>query len=275
MAPGPIQPTPSRPGRRHLTFSPTQLRVYLDCPERYYRQYIANERVKAEFSRPVQRGSAVHKVLAAVFDARQSGITPDPELRPLAERFLSRQLYLQAAEGEAWSKDVAIVLHLVQRALEYVPVDATIVAVERSFDYMFSTRSPVNGATVVGKVDLLIRRPENVIEHLEFKTGWAQADPLQEVICRIGVCEAYLHAGLPIYSTTYQLSTGQLTTLSGDRDVLEPVYAEIVETIGRIWDATRWAARENPRCVTCNYRTTLCSILGEWSRPSRSRTGDG
>jgi hypothetical protein len=274
MAPGPIPPTPSQPGRRHVTFSPTQLRVYRDCPERYYRQYIANEKIKAEFSQAVQRGSAVHKVLATVFNARQRGEQPDPELRPLAERFLPKHLYQQAGATADWVADVAIVLQLVARALDHVPASAQIIAVERSYSYVLGTDSAVHGATIVGKVDLVIRRPEQLLENIEFKTGWAQSDPFQEVICRIGVCEEYLHSGLPVLSTTLQLSSGDEIALDGDREVLRTVLGEIVETIQQIWSATTWNARENDRCAICNYRTSLCSIHGEWSRPNRLAVRD-
>lgn len=274
MAPGPIPPTPSQPGRRHISFSPTQLRVYRDCPERYYRQYIANEKIKAEFSRPVQRGSAVHKVLATVFNARQRGQQPDPELRPLAEQFLPKHLYEQAGASGEWGADLAIVLQLVARALDLIPVGAQVIAVERSFSYMLGTTSPVHGATIVGKVDLVIRHAEHILEHVEFKTGWAQPDAFQEVICRIGVCEEFLHAALPVLSTTLQLSTGEEITLDGDREILRSVLSEIEETIQQIWSGTTWAARENDRCAICNYRTTLCSIHGEWSRPNRITSRD-
>ncbi|MCC6791161.1 MAG: PD-(D/E)XK nuclease family protein [Thermomicrobiales bacterium] len=128
MAPGPIGPTPSRPGRRHRDFSPSQLRLYRSCPERYYRRYISRERMPDEFSRALLRSSAVHKVLARVFTARRDG-EADPAIRPLAEAFLPRHRYAKAAALDDWLGDVAHVEQLVANGLSKIATDARVIQV--------------------------------------------------------------------------------------------------------------------------------------------------
>jgi hypothetical protein len=244
------------------------LRLFRECPERYYRKYIARERMTAEFSRAMHRGSAVHKTLATIFNARRDH-EPDPAIRPLAEQFLPRHLYAKAAQFDEWPGDIAHVEHLVANALEKISPLATVLQVEEKVEYMLGTRTAAAGAMLIGKVDLLIRHPENILEHIEFKTGSAGPDLYQDVICRIGVVDKYGQAGLPIFSTTLQLSTGDEFTLDGDKSIRDSVYPEIVQTIRDIWDAETWIARENDSCRFCEYRTSLCSIHGEWSAPYR------
>jgi len=269
MPPGPIPPTPYRPGLRRRTFSPTELRVFADCPERYYRQYIGKEKVRAEFSRATLRGSAVHKVLAHVFSARRDGEIIDDDLRFLAERFLPQHNYKKAGAFSEWPSDVDSVVRLAETGLARVHGEAAILEVETSFSHWRDTNSRVTGAELIGKVDLVYRHPEGFIEQIEFKTGFAQPDPFQQVICRIGVREKYYAADTPLFSTTVQLTSGEEFPLDGDRSVLRTVLTEIEEIILQIWNAETWPARDNDRCHFCNYRNTLCSLKGEWSQPNR------
>lgn len=274
MAPGPIPITPHRPGSRHRIFSPTQLRNFSDCPERYYRQYIGHERMRAEFNRATLRGSAAHKVLARYFTARMDGEILVGDIRPLAERFLPSYLYRAAGVMQEWAGDVDIVLTLVKAGIARVPLNGMVIAVEKSFSSILSTKSPVAGAELVGKVDLLYRHPGGFLEQIEFKTGSALPDDYQEVICRMGVCGEYNKLGLPVLSTTVQLTSSAEYPVDGDRRKLRSVLGEIEHVIGEIWNATSWPAKENGRCVICNYRSTICSRFGDLSRPNRLALGD-
>lgn len=274
MAIGPISPTPAQPGAHHHTFSPTQLRVYKHCPERYYRQYIGRERIRTPFNRGTLRGSAVHKVIALHMNARASAEPVAQPLRTIAESYLPRGEYLKAAEIEQWSSDIEQVCSLADLGIRRIPETATVISVEKSFPYVMPTSTRIPGVTLVGKVDVLIRHSEGFLEHIEFKTGWAQPDPFQEVICRIGVCDVYEDRGEPILSTTYQLSTGSEFTLDGDRETLHTTLGEIQETVLEIWSATEWPARECDACVLCNYATSLCSLRGDWNRRTRHETAE-
>jgi len=274
MPPGPIPVTPHRPGRRFNSFSPTELRAYRTCPEQFYRRYIARELIRPEFNRALLRGSAVHKVLAKVLTARQDGEILDEDERTFAEQFLPRHLYHKAAALDAWAEDVDLVLEWVGNGLGKIPPSARVVSVEKSYRYVLPTSSAAAGATIVGKVDVMIRHAEHVYEHIEFKTGKARPDPFQEVICRIGVCAEYLAHGLPILSTTYQLSSGAEACLDGGREVLRTVLGDIEATILEIWNATTWIARENEGCAYCEFRTTLCGLHGEWMRRTERANRD-
>src|SRR3954454_12716493 len=102
MPPGPILPTTQRPGRRIVSFSPTQIRIYKDCPEQFYRRYIAHEVMPAAFSRGMLRGSAVHKCLADSFRRRQQGEIVEAIERPVAVRFLPRLTYQRSGAAGEW-----------------------------------------------------------------------------------------------------------------------------------------------------------------------------
>lgn len=269
MAPGPIRPTPDRPGRRERVFAPTHLLVFQACPEQYYRRFIGRERMRQAFGRGTLRGSAVHKVLADAFRRRRQGELVDRAERSQAERYLPMAEYRRAAATGDWEADVAEVVRLAQAGLARIPNHARVLDVERSFRHMRSPDSAVPGVELVGHVDLVVEHRGGIVEHIEFKTGFAQPSDIQDVICRIGVCEAYGGFGKPILSTTLQLSTGDEFTLDGDRDVLRRTLGEIERTIRDIWGATTWPARVNDRCVFCTYRDTLCSIHGAWSAPNR------
>lgn len=269
MATGPIPHTPHRPGHRIEDFSPSALRAYLDCPERFYRTYISNERVGATFNRAIIRGSAVHKVLARIFNARKDGELLEMSIELLAEQMLPRWRYERAAAGSDWETDVKFVIPVVEAGLRRIPEHARIVTVETSVSHIRSTNSPVAGARLVGKVDLIIRHPEGMFEHFEFKTGGARRNELQDVICRIGVCEKHGIGDRPVLATVCQLATGEEWTLDGDKSVLRRVLSEIETAILEIWNATTWPARMNDRCGLCDYRTNLCSLQGDWSKPNR------
>jgi hypothetical protein len=266
MAIGPIPSTPDCPGRRHVTFSPTQLRVYRDCPERYFRQYIARERLPASFNRGTLRGSTTHKVIATCMNARANGESVTESLQALAERFLPRHVYEKAGAAADWQVDVEQARKLAAEALAKIPLNALVISVEKSYGYIMPTSSRIHGVELIGKVDLLLRHGDDCFEHIEFKTGWAQPDPYQEVICRIGICDVYDDLGLPILSTTMQLSSGAEFHLDGDREVLRVTLAEIEQTVLEIWSATDWQPRENARCAICNYAENLCSLKGGWAR---------
>jgi hypothetical protein len=164
------------------------------------------------------------------------------------------------------------VLEWAEAGLRAVPEDAVVLEVERSFSHIRSTRSRIPGVALVGHVDLVIEHREGIVEHIEFKTGWAQPDPIQDVICRIGVCETFAKPGRPILSSIVQLTSGELFMLDGDRDELRRILPTIEQTVLDIWDAETWPARENPHCIFCEYATTLCSLRGAWSR--RARPGE-
>ncbi|MCC6791162.1 MAG: PD-(D/E)XK nuclease family protein [Thermomicrobiales bacterium] len=141
-------------------------------------------------------------------------------------------------------------------------------------DYLLGTRTSVPGARLVGKVDLLIRHPGNILEHIEFKTGSAGSDLYQDIICRIGVASMYGQPGLEIFTTTLQLSTDGEFSLETDRAIRDTALREIIPIIRELWDATAWPARENETCRFCEYRSTLCSLHGEWGAPNRTSNRD-
>src|SRR5215207_2400133 len=96
----------------------------------------------------------------------------------------------------------------------------------------------VPGVTLVGKVNLVTRDQRGFIEHIEFKTGRALPDVFQQVICRIGACSEHNSAGLPVLSTTVQLSSGAEYELDNDRSVLRLTLTEIEQTVLQIWEST-------------------------------------
>src|SRR5215207_167879 len=67
-----IRPAVAAPERYRLPiFWPSQIKLYLECPERYYHKYVARHRGVEPFSRDLARGIALHATFAECFEEFQ------------------------------------------------------------------------------------------------------------------------------------------------------------------------------------------------------------
>src|SRR5215207_3755775 len=73
-----IRPAVVAPERYRLPILwPSQLKLYLECPERYYHKYVTRRRGIEPFSRDLARGIALHATLAECFtEFQRSGGFP-------------------------------------------------------------------------------------------------------------------------------------------------------------------------------------------------------
>jgi hypothetical protein len=157
----------------------------------------------------------------------------------------------------------------VEWALARIPPEFGVLAVEESVRIEMPRNARSAGATLGGKIDLVLQNPDGSIEQIEFKTGGATSETLQEVICRAGVCQRFDASGDAVHSTVMQLTSEQEFPSLADRAEAAIVFREIDELIQRIWTATEWPAIENPRCHFCEYREEYCSLHLARNRPNR------
>src|SRR5215207_10408950 len=73
-----IRPAVAAPERHRLPiFWPSHLKLYLECPERYYHKYVTRRQGVEPFSRDLARGIALHATLAECFtEFQRSGGFP-------------------------------------------------------------------------------------------------------------------------------------------------------------------------------------------------------
>jgi hypothetical protein len=175
--------------RQIPTFTPTMLATFERCPLLYRRRYIAKDLPPDGFSRELVRGNALHNVLAPLFDHFRRHQSFPLNLRDRVAAQLPREGY---AEQAAWASDVDQVLAWVKWALRAFDGTPQVVAVERYCEYEFPGNGSCQRFRLRHKVDLVLRRADATIEHLDWKTGTShRIEALHNAAARIVVGRAF------------------------------------------------------------------------------------
>src|SRR4029078_4161988 len=87
-----------------------------------------------------------------------------------------------------WQQDVRVIGDWVENALETFDTRKSVLAVEKTFRFPFHGRVAAPSFMLNARVDLVLRRDEGALEHVDWKTGkrgWV--DEIQNVAARLAV----------------------------------------------------------------------------------------
>jgi hypothetical protein len=241
------------------TFTPTMLASFERCPQQYQLKYVLKERPAEDFSANLACGSAVHRVLASFFEQfRRTGGFPID----LRQRVQAQLPIAQHPSEEAWVADVERVLGWVKWALSAFDGTARVVAVERSYEYLFpgSRDGAFPAFRLRHTVDLVLEREEGAIEHLDWKTGNGyRIDDLQNVAARIVVGQAFPDRPRFLSSTAF-LANEAMRTDELSYEAIKVVWEGIKGLVQAISIEQDWLPVANPLCPWCVFYGQGCPL---------------
>ncbi len=255
--------TPDRPGRVFLNFSPKHINDYRACPEQFYWRHIKREWVRKQFARPLEIGGATHRALAFVWHQQLAGFEEPDDLARLASIHL-RQSNYPPDEQEKWPDDVATVAGHVERCLRALDGEKSILSVEREWSHSLAKTGSGPPLRIQSRVDLVLQRPDGIVEHVDYKTGRKKADEIQEVMSRVVVRAMLTTTGITgaqLVTSTLYAKDGTLVSDQYDRDAYRHVWMDILDAVTAIRATTVWKPSPGPDCHWCDFKD-LCSIQG-------------
>ena len=238
---------------RTRTFFPTAINAFRQCPERYYLKYIRKRKRPMPFSRPLITGSAAHRLVAEVLpDFMQTGEIP-VDIAPRALREVSTTEY-PADELSYRDQDAASVAACTTAALDMIPAGSSSLLQERNL-YAPLGRS---GVQVGARIDLVLRRDNGDIEHIDFKTGKIRDDAIQNLIARAVVGRKF---GIQqrIRTTTLYLQHRHTQSTILDRRTGRRDWKAIARDIRDIRSLDDFPPRPGPLCDYCPYQARDCT----------------
>lgn len=260
-----IGPTPAvaRPPRP-VIFYPSQLSLFLECPQRYHLKYGRRWPIEVGFSPTLAKGIAVHATLAEVVEGLRLGrpVPGEAALRSIATSHLPHGPYPSEI---SWQSDVALVLAQAQYALAGLAPDARVIAVEQTYSYTYPGGSGSPPFTLRCRADLVTAKDnvgtsndEATLTVTDWKSG-GRPDRLQTVIALIVAHHAYPHAAA-IHSATVFLATRRAQIEHLGRDDVAATWRLIKRTVSAIAVEREWRPNPSALCEWCPYETNGCAL---------------
>ena len=236
------------PLRSVPAYTPTMLTTYQLCPAKYRGRYVDREPGDGAMTPALARGQAAHAVLRQAFDTFSRSRAFPLDLAGSVERSLPRDAYNTEA---GWRTDVETVLEWVRWPLADFDGSADVVGVERTYPYTFPGNDACPPFRLRATVDLVLRHPGGIIEHIDWKAGKAShADPIQTVVSRIVVGQEY-RTRTEVRSTTGFISCGTKRSDILTREQVGAVWSDIKTLVTAIDADQDWTAVSNPLCPWC------------------------
>ena len=244
---------------RLATFWPSQLKLYLECPERYYHKYVARRRGVESFSRDLARGIALHAVLADCFTEYQRTRGFPMRIRERVERQLRQVEYPPELEA-GLAEDVESVTAWVKWVLSEFDCTTEVLGVEQTLSFYFRGAAPCPACLFRAKVDLVLAHPDGSLEHVDLKGGRVRSDPIQEVLTRIVVGAEHGERHPVIRTTTLFAAERRRVSAVLERDAYREIWETIKRAVTEIQAGGHWTPSPSPFCGTCPYFGNGCSI---------------
>jgi len=258
--PTPAAPVPAPTPARHVFTSPSALKLYLQCPQRYYRVHVEglpDKQNVAGFT-----GTVVHETLRGFFGLEPAARTweaMEAALRKAWAVFPGRRKVFGSQEEERMA-DLEVLVELKEF---FRLADRKVRPFARE---VFLKTELAEGLTLRGKVDRIDGKPGEVFTVVDYKTGKlpTQAPTLTDdfqlpLYCAM-VGEAY---GLPVAKVvllylkehrTYEYSPGPVD--------VERARSRAREIAGRIAADETFAPKPSPLCRYCGF-LERCSARAE------------
>lgn len=278
-----VQPAVTRPANYRLPiFWPSQLKLYLDCPERYYHKYVARTRAMEPFSRDLARGIALHAVLADCFSEFQRSRDFPSNVRKRVEGQLRQQAY-PAELSSVCSEDADDVTAYVLWVLSEFDSAAEVLGVEQTLSYYYRATQGSSPCLFRAKVDLVVAHADGTLEHIDFKAGKVRSDPIQEVMSRIVLASEYCERFPVIRTSTVFVAERKRISAVLERDECRETWQTIKRAIAEVQSQPVWKPSPSPFCGTCPYFNNGCSAglagtgadeLADWLDGENDQPGD-
>jgi hypothetical protein len=263
---------PTSPDRPSL-FTPSQLSLYRDCPERYRLAKIERRRVEEPFSAPLARGKALHAVLADCLERVRRG---DPRPDDLAARAAAALPHDGYPDRRAWAEDAAAVARQATHGLTHLPPGMRVLAVEAFHRWTYRGDALTPAFTLGARADAILAGTDAdgraYLEVVDWKTGAGRGvDLLQEVALRIVARHALGDAYAYIVNTTVFVAHGARSAVVREDAICRDVFREIKGLVTAIARDRLFPPRPSERCPFCPYFGDGC-ILDQPSPPGEDTT---
>jgi len=241
---------------RLMVFNPTKLNMYKRCPAQYDFRYRQKLRSPSTFEPGLTLAIAVHDVIGRAFSEYRRSHTFPNNLERQLERQLPVGEYIDQSHLES---EVQRANSLVNKAIVDFGREASIKAVERTYEYVCRGRADCPDFVLQAKVDLVLEHRDGVIEHIDWKTGSSNwHDAIQTLCSRIVVGNAF--HGRTVRSTTVYLESGTVNSDVLEREAVVETWNEVKSIVRSIIEDDFWEPSSNPLCPSCAWYENGCSL---------------
>ena len=269
--------------RRLPVIYPKHINRYLECPERYYHEFVERRRVEQPFSSALTKGIALHHILNdAAVEYQNPPFPPFPavpaNLRERAEALIPRPPY---SSDLAWNVDVEAVVEQVKYGISYLDGEARVLASEATYQYPYQRGRDCPPFVLAAKVDLVLLRHDAegqpYLDVVDFKSGTGlKADAIQELAGRVVVkTNADRRFGVPyayVQNTTVYVGARAVRSEVLDAEECGRRWSQTKQVVAAIIQGTDWSPNPSPRCDWCPFFNNGCSLtpeggddeLGDW-----------
>jgi hypothetical protein len=254
--------------------SPASLNAYFRCPRKFQWRYIRKVKTPYVFKPHLAFGGATHKAIARCL-GDQLDQQPQQTFESYATTYVGRERYPDDGGAALRAEHIPQVVEHMDRGLGALPTGYRVHSVEREYRYRIALPDLDDAILLTSKVDLVIEHGDDLVDHVDFKTGSQQGDPFQNLLSRITVKHAFDARrkldGLPELDSA-KLRTINLLTRDGtylvypaDRNAHAATWQSIRQTISEIGRDTEWRPRPDPPvCRFCEFAPNCdAAELGE------------
>ncbi len=238
--------------------TPSKLTCYQRCPEQYRHRYVERRRIEEPFSPALAKGSAAHRVLDECFEYYRHVHAFPYDVRDRVEYYLPRPPY---PTDLVWQRDVDQVVGQIEFAMLAFDPAATVLATETPLDFAYGGSADCPPFVLRTRVDRVLRYPDGVIEHGDYKTGSsAWVDPIQNVAARIVVGQHYRRSGEAVRSSTIFLAGRAIRVEELTREQVGVTWREIKRLANAILAEQEWQPVRSKSCEWCPFFDNGCSL---------------
>ena len=243
-------------------FYPSQINLYLQCPERFHLKYVKREKISEDFSPALAKGIAVHDVLAACNREYQATRSLPIDLRQRVQARLPQYNY---STDVAWQYEVEDALRQVRFALSCLDGKANVVAVESTYRWAYGGDDSCPAFTLAAKVDLVLechdKEGRKYLDAIDFKTGGGlRVDPVQNVAVRLVVQKSLGQGYDRIVTSTAFLGEEKVRSEVIDVETCRGTWKDIKKAVADIHSEQHWSPSPSPLCEWCPFRENGCSL---------------
>lgn len=241
--------------------SPTKLNTYLTCPRQYFYSYIRKlpRRARSYFS----FGTSLHSALQ---EFHEQGGSRTQEVGALLEGL--QNSWVDA--GYATPQEQAERFDLGQQLLEsYYQAESFRQSDRAPSDTLFMEKTlstPLDGFVLTGRIDRVDRRPDGLVEVLDYKSGWYV--PTQEDLendLAIAIYQLLVATELrtaPVLGTIYNLRANEAVSIQRDQARLEAVRENVTELFHILDRDEEYVPTPGAHCDHCDY-SRYCPVAGQ------------
>jgi len=250
------------PVPRPPLYTPSALSLYRDCNQRYFLARRIRHPAVEDFSPALERGKAVHAVLAQCAAALRAGRPVPDGLAARVERALPHDGYPALA---AWEEDAGIVLAQVGAGIAYLRRGDRILAIEQFYRWTYPGDALTPRFTLGAIADLVTANVDDEGHEYVTVTDWKSStrksiDLLQEVALRIVVRHALGARYRYLVSTTAHLGDGSWSAIVRDTAACREVWREVKGLVTATESDRLWVANPSGRCNWCQFFGNGCVL---------------